>query len=90
MLDLLGKSSDCTDGNFVNNLLSLGYATSINGTNAGTTESKRPKQGLEYHLFNVAALLAGVGLGGDVRCSTRLQSREATRPATRPKKYFIH
>ena len=78
----LGQHTDRMDENLTKKSVPLGYASGINGANAGIAELlKRPKQGLEYHLFNVAAMLAGVGLGGDVRCSTGLQS-------TRPKKYF--
>lgn len=49
-----------------------GYVAGINGStgSAGSsTDSKRSKGGLEYHLFNAAALLAGVALGGDIRYS---------------------
>ena len=51
--------------------LPLGFTNSANGTNVSVSELKRPKQGLEYHLLNMAALLAGVGIGGDVRYAGR-------------------
>ncbi|XP_059351844.1 mitogen-activated protein kinase kinase kinase 11-like isoform X2 [Daphnia carinata] len=47
-----------------------GYVAGINGSSAsGSADTKRAKGGLELHLFNAAAMLAGVALGGDIRYS---------------------
>ena len=35
----------------------------------GAVDSKRPKVGLEFYLYNIAAMLAGVGAGCDIRSS---------------------
>lgn len=47
-----------------------GYVAGINGSSTGgSADTKRTKGGLEFHLFNAAAMLAGVALGGDIRYS---------------------
>ena len=47
----------------------------------GAVDSKRPKVGVEFYLYNIAAMLAGVGAGCDVRsCTTgMLQVRSQQR-----------
>lgn len=52
--------------------LPAGYMAGVNGSTGNATtgsDSKRAKAGLEHLLLNAAALLAGVGLGGDLRYS---------------------
>ncbi|XP_046647838.1 mitogen-activated protein kinase kinase kinase 11-like isoform X1 [Daphnia pulicaria] len=61
---------DRMDNGSVPRPLPPGYVSGINGSSGNSSsDSKRSKGGLEYHLFNAAAMLAGVALGGDIRYS---------------------
>ena len=58
------------DNGSVPRSLPPGYVAGINGSSgSSSSDSKRSKGGLEFHLFNAAAILAGVALGGDIRYS---------------------
>ena len=59
-----------------------GYVAGINGSTgsgSSSSDSKRSKGGIEFHLFNAAALLAGVALGGDIRYSTGITMLQPSR-----------
>lgn len=63
--------SDCLDdpgGGVAGARMPAGYVGMTAPFN-GAVDSKRPKVGLDFYLYNIAAMLAGVGAGCDVRSS---------------------
>lgn len=61
--------------------LPSGYLSGINGAiiHPPSDPVKRPKIGLGLHLFNAAALLAGVGFGSDIRLVSTTQPMQFRR-----------
>ena len=58
------------DNGSVPRSLPPGCVAGITGSSVSAgLDSKKTKGGLEFHLFNAAAMLAGVALGGDIRYS---------------------
>lgn len=61
--------------------LPSGYLSGINGAiiHPPSDPVKRPKMGMGLHLFNAAALLAGVGFGSDIRLISATQPMQFRR-----------